>query len=86
MFKLPQARREFLYRIFITLCLLQVILGSSITGSSLYIIIAISPILHTDKAEVNFVFVVTGIYGTHVIFHWIVGIQIGQKCLRQASK
>lgn len=86
MFKLPYKRREFLYRLVIILCLLQVILGSSMTGSSLYVIIAISPILHTDKAEVNFVFVVTGIYGTHVIFHWIIGIKIGHKCFKGADK
>ncbi|KAG5872330.1 hypothetical protein JTB14_023598 [Gonioctena quinquepunctata] len=65
---------------------LQIIIGCGMTGSSLYIIIAISPIMHTQKAEIDFAFAVTGLYGTHVIIHWIIGIQICEKCFKHAHK
>ncbi|CAH1115182.1 unnamed protein product [Psylliodes chrysocephalus] len=86
MFILSQKKRESLAAVFVFLCVLQVIIGCGMTGSSLYVIIAVAPILHAEKSEVNFVFVVTGLYGTHVIFQWIIGINVSQRCLKQASR
>ncbi|CAG9862068.1 unnamed protein product [Phyllotreta striolata] len=86
MFILSQRKRKGLAALFAFLCAVQIILGCGMTGSSLYVIIAVAPVLHAEKSEVNFVFAVTGLYGTHVIFHWIVGINIGQRCLKQASR
>ncbi|XP_018578044.1 peripherin-2-like [Anoplophora glabripennis] len=86
MFKLTQKQRKHLYVIFITLNIIQILLGFGMTSSSIYIFVAVSPVLHTEKAQINFAFVVTGIYGTHVIFHWLIGIKIGNKCFQQAHK
>ncbi|KAJ8961050.1 hypothetical protein NQ314_005979 [Rhamnusium bicolor] len=86
MFKLSQKQRKCLSFVFITLNIVQIILGAGMTSSSLYIFIAVSPVLLTEKAEVNFVFAVTGIYGTNVIFHWIIGIRMCRKCFLQAHK
>ncbi|CAG9818996.1 unnamed protein product [Phaedon cochleariae] len=86
MFIFSHKQRRKLFIIFLVLNIIQILIGCGMTSSSLYIIIAVSPILHTDRAEVNFAFVVTGLYGTHVIFHWIVGINICNKCFKQAHK
>nr|XP_023028857.1 peripherin-2 [Leptinotarsa decemlineata] len=86
MFILSHKQRRNLCLLFLAMNILQIILGCGMTGSSLYIIIAVSPILHSQRSEINFAFVVTGLYGTHVIFHWIVGIKICEKCFRQAHK
>ncbi|XP_057652761.1 peripherin-2-like [Diorhabda carinulata] len=86
MFILSQKQRQKLSIIFIILNIFQIIMGCGMTGSSLYIIIAVAPILHQEKSEINFVFAVTGLYGTHVMFHWIVGINISQRCLNSAGR
>ncbi|KAJ8975451.1 hypothetical protein NQ317_000700 [Molorchus minor] len=86
MFKLSYRQRQQLSTIFITLNIVQVLLGFGMTSSSIYILVAVAPVLHTEEAEIDFAFTVTGIYGTHVIFHWIIGIKMCRKSLKQAHK
>ncbi|KAJ8917851.1 hypothetical protein NQ315_010764 [Exocentrus adspersus] len=86
MFKLSHKQRKLLFIIFTVLNVVQILLGFGMTSTSFYIFVAVSPVLHTEKAQVNFAFVVTGIYGTHVMFHWIIGIKMCKKCFRQAHK
>lgn len=86
MFKLTHKCRNKLSVIFTILNIIQVLMGCAITCSSFYVFIAVSPVLHTEKAQIDFAFVVTGIYGTHVITHWLIGIKINKKCIEQAHK
>lgn len=86
MFKLTQKQRRHLCIIFTTLNIIQILLGFGMTSSSIYIFVAVSPVLHTEKDQINFAFVVTGIYGTHVIFHWLIGIKMSKKCFEEAYK
>ncbi|KAJ8946889.1 hypothetical protein NQ318_008245 [Aromia moschata] len=85
-FKLSHKQRQHLSVVFITLNVLQILLGFGMTSSSVYILVAMAPVLHTEKAEIDFAFTVTGIYGTHVIFHWIIGIKMCRKSIKQAHK
>ncbi|XP_050498757.1 RDS/peripherin-like protein xRDS35 [Diabrotica virgifera virgifera] len=86
MFILSQKQRQNLSIIFIILIIFQIIIGCGMTGSSLYIIISIAPMLKQEQTEINFVFIVTGLCGTNVIVHWVQGIHISQRCLKNASR
>lgn len=64
----------------------QSLLGLCITSWSIYVCTTVSPTLYSEKSEVTFVFTVTGMYGTHVLFHNLTGIKICQRCYLQAHK
>ncbi|XP_044754210.1 peripherin-2 [Coccinella septempunctata] len=85
-FKLSLKQRRTLGLVFNALNFLQIIFGLSITVTSIYIVLSFAPILYSERSEINFVFIVTGIYGTHVILHYLMGIKICEKCLNQPQK
>lgn len=85
-FKLSLHQRRTLGLIFNILNFLQILLGLSVTVTSAYIVLYFAPILYSERSEINFVFIVTGIYGTHVILHYLMGIKICEKCLTQPQK
>ncbi|KAL3269978.1 hypothetical protein HHI36_009033 [Cryptolaemus montrouzieri] len=85
-FKLSLKQRRNLGLVFNALNLIQILLGLSITATSVYIVISVAPILYSERSEVNFVFIVTAVYGTHVILHYLMGIKICDKCLNQPQK
>lgn len=85
-FKLNEAQRNRLSVAFNALNFIQIILGLSITSYSIFIYLNVAPILFSERSEVDFVFIVTGIYGTHVILHYLAGIKICHKCLNQPHK
>ncbi|KAK9876900.1 hypothetical protein WA026_015936 [Henosepilachna vigintioctopunctata] len=85
-FRLTLKQRHNLGWMFNILTLAQVLLGLSITGTSVFIVISAAPVLYSERSEVNFVFIVTGIYGTHVILHYLMGLKICYKCLNQPQK
>lgn len=64
----------------------QVLLGVLTCVWSIYVITAISPTLHTEKPEIDFVFTVTGMYGMYVIIHYLIGMKICEKCIYKAHK
>ncbi|CAH0554689.1 unnamed protein product [Brassicogethes aeneus] len=68
------------------LCIIQALIGGAITGPSIYIYVSIAPIVSGDSAEIKFVFATTGIFGTHVIFDWLIGISVGRRCFSNAKK
>lgn len=72
--------------IFSVFNIMQVALGGITTGWSVYVITAISPNLYTEKAEIDFVFTVTGMYGMFVVIHYLVGMKICEKCIYKAHK
>lgn len=85
-FKLSLKQRRTLGFLFNGLNFLQILLGLSITSTSAYMVLYFAPILYSERSEINFVFVVTGIYGTHVLLHYVMGIKICEKCLNQPQK
>lgn len=85
-FKLNKRDRRCLSLIFSFFNILQAILGSTITGTSIYVYVSLSPGLYVEGTEIQFVQVVTGIYGTHIIIHWLLGLKISDKCYYEAHK
>uniref|UniRef100_A0AAR5PPU1 Tetraspanin n=2 Tax=Dendroctonus ponderosae TaxID=77166 RepID=A0AAR5PPU1_DENPD len=86
LFKLSKNQRKSLTGIFFVLNVLEVLLGATITGISIYVCLAISPMIISEKTEINFVFVVYAIFGGNVIINWLIGLKICQKCVNQAHK
>lgn len=84
--KLTRRQRYYTAIAFSVLNIVQVLLGITLTSHAIYIYVTISPNLYTEKAEVTFVFAVTGMYGTHIIFNYLLGMKIVYKCYRQAHK
>ncbi|XP_071050358.1 peripherin-2 [Onthophagus taurus] len=72
--------------VFSVLNALQVLLGILTTTWSLYVILGVAPKLYTEKPEIDFVFTCTGMYGTHVIIHFLVGMKICEKTIFKAHK
>lgn len=85
-FKFTGRRRYVLTITFTALNFIQIILGLLMTGGSLYIVIGVSGKFYSEKAEITFVFTVTGMFGTHVVITYLVGIKIGDKCYNLAHK
>ncbi|XP_017772768.1 PREDICTED: LOW QUALITY PROTEIN: uncharacterized protein LOC108559904 [Nicrophorus vespilloides] len=71
---------------FTILNLVQATLGMLIAGWSLYLCLEVSKHLYAEKAEITFVFTVTALYGTHIIFQYLMGIKICAKCFNKAHK
>lgn len=84
--KLTRRQRYYTAVAFSVLNIIQMVLGLTLTSHAMYIYIAISPNLYTEKGEVTFVFAVTGMYGTHILFNYLIGMKIVEKCYRQAHK
>ncbi|XP_050310113.1 photoreceptor outer segment membrane glycoprotein 2 [Anthonomus grandis grandis] len=84
--KLSKKQRNIVYKIFYALNVMQMLFSAGILSSSAYVCLAISPKIMSEKAEINFVFVVYGIFSTNALINWLVGIKICQKCLNQANK
>lgn len=85
-FKLTKSNRQCISLLITIFNVIQVILGSTITGTSIYVYASMSPGLFIDGGEMRFVVVVTGIYGTHIMFHWLIGLKINDKCYHQPHK
>ncbi|CAG9763271.1 unnamed protein product [Ceutorhynchus assimilis] len=86
LFKLSKTQRNTLSIIFYVLNIIEVLFGLSITGTSIYVCLAISPMILTEKAEIDFVFVVYIIFGVNITMTWLIGLKICQKCTNQAHK
>ncbi|XP_060530101.1 photoreceptor outer segment membrane glycoprotein 2 [Cylas formicarius] len=86
LFKLTLNQRRTLAAIFLTLNILQILLGAIMTAMSLFVCLSISPKIPSERAEIDFVFLVYGIFGANIMFHWLIGIRICQKCIDQAHK
>lgn len=85
-FKLTFEQRKFLAVFSTVLCFIEFLLGAFITGGSIYVVVTISPRFYSEKAEITFVFTVTGMFGTHVIITYLIGIKICDKCYNFAHK
>nr|CAH7734230.1 unnamed protein product [Callosobruchus chinensis] len=85
-YKLSQKNRNTLASIIYFLCTLEMAIGLCMAGSSIYTMVAVSPIIHSEKSEVDFAFAITGIFGTHIIIQHVVGYKVCYKCVRQAYK
>uniref|UniRef100_A0A1Y1MUT4 7TM GPCR serpentine receptor class x (Srx) domain-containing protein n=1 Tax=Photinus pyralis TaxID=7054 RepID=A0A1Y1MUT4_PHOPY len=84
--KLSQRERYICALAFVALTSLQTLLGLIATWWSSYICVRISPTLYSEKIEVNFVFAIIAIFGTHIIFHGLFGLKICYKCYKQSLK
>lgn len=84
--KLTRRQRFLTALLFSILNIIQMLLGLTLTCHAMYVYVTIAPNLYTEKAEVMFVFAVTGMYGTHVIFNYLLGMKIVEKCYKQAHK
>nr|CAH7722043.1 unnamed protein product [Callosobruchus chinensis] len=85
-YKLSQKNRNTLASIIYFVCTLEMAIGLCMAGSSIYTMVAVSPIIHSEKSEVDFAFAITGIFGTHIIIQHVVGYKVCYKCVRQAYK
>lgn len=85
-FRLTRNRRFHLALAFTILDVIQVLLGLFLTCHAIYVYATVTPGMSTERAEVTFVFAVTAMYGTHVIFHYLAGIRICEKCFKQSHK
>lgn len=77
------------YHIAIAACVLngiQMLIGLAITANSIYVYTAVASGLQSDKAEINFVFLVMAIFGTHVILLYLAGMKICERCYLKAIK
>ncbi|CAH1966198.1 unnamed protein product [Acanthoscelides obtectus] len=86
LYKLSQKNRNTLASIIYFMCTLEMAIGFCMAGSSFYTMIVVSPIIHSEKSEVDFAFAITGIFGTHIIIQHIVGYKVCFKCFKQAYK
>lgn len=85
-FKLTHHQR---YLLAIVLCILnglQMLIGLGITVNSIYVYVAVAPGLHSERAEISFVFLVMAIFGTHVIIVYLAGMKICERCYLRAVK
>ena len=83
---LSKKKRRALACTFTTLNLVQISLGLLITIWSIYICIVMAPKIYMEGSDINFVFTVTGMFGTHIIIHFAIGIKVCEKCMFKAHK
>lgn len=77
------------YLIAIALCILngiEMFIGLGITVNSIYVYMAVAPGLHSERAEISFVFLVMTIFGSHVILVYLAGLKICERCYLRAMK
>ncbi|KAL1494576.1 hypothetical protein ABEB36_010152 [Hypothenemus hampei] len=86
LFKLSKNQRKSLAGIFFVLTIIEVLLGATIIGISMYVCISFSPLIASEQAEINFVFAVYAIFGLNIIINWLLGLKICHKCINQAHK
>ncbi|KAF7285860.1 photoreceptor outer segment membrane glycoprotein 2-like [Rhynchophorus ferrugineus] len=86
LFKLSHNQRKTLKIIFLVLNIFEILIGSMFVGVSIYVCVYISPMILTEKAEINFVFVVYALFGFNIVTNWLIGIRICCKCFSQAHK
>lgn len=85
-YKLTHQQR---YVLAIILCILngiQMFIGLGITVNSLYVYVAVAPGLYSERAEICFVFLVMAVFGTHVIFVYLAGMKICERCYLKGMK
>ncbi|XP_066248023.1 photoreceptor outer segment membrane glycoprotein 2-like [Euwallacea similis] len=84
--KLNGNQRKSLRSIFCVLNIIEVLIGATITGVSIYVCVAISPTIISEKAEINLIFIVYAIFGINIMINWLIGLKICNKCINQAHK
>lgn len=85
-FNLTHHQRYYFALVFIIFTAIQIVLGLALIIHALYIYGTVATRLSSEKPEVAFVFIVSAMYGTQILFHYLTGLKMCHKCYKQPHK